>query len=194
MRIVATLLTGLLGLALAVWGTVQLMPRELQAAELAGAGAHPSVRSIRFVGDGGTSALRSSLRTQIGARADAADVASDRALLEISLIGSGHLDAQVRAEGSVDVVFHVDPGTIYRLGAVRIVGAPAAFPTLGNQLTIATGDELSVVAIQRTQTRLTAWLTARGARAVVTHRLDIDRDAKRVDVTYEIAQPAVARR
>jgi Surface antigen variable number repeat len=205
MRIVATVLTGLLGVAMATWGTIQLTPRDLQAGVAAtvattvaprSAGG-PVVRSIRFVGDLDPLAARGAMRTRVGAAVDAGDLAADRAVIEARLVVDGHLDASVQTEGDVDVVFRVGAGPVYRLGAVRLVGnLVKKYPAMGDELTVAAGDEFSARAIERTQERLATWLTVHGvSRVQVTHELAIDRDAKRVDVVYDAElRPAIARR
>ena len=194
-RIVATAAAGILGLALATWGVVQLVPRDVQADELTAAAPTDLVRSIRFRGD--LEPIGAALRTRVGRPVDANALASDRAQLEAALIGEGHLDARVSATGTVDVVFAVDAGPLYRMGAVRLAGPLAArYPALADELTIAAGDDVSARAIERTQERLATWLAVHGvARVELSHTLDIDRAAKRVDVTYAVAQrKSIARR
>src|SRR6185437_16932227 len=97
-RILATAAAGILGVALATWGVVQLMPRDVHAAadeaELAPARTDV-IRSIRFRGDADATAAHNQLRTQVGGAIDAPTLAADRARLEASLIGDGHLDARV---------------------------------------------------------------------------------------------------
>ena len=196
MRIFATVAAGILGLALATWGVVQLVPRDVQADELAAAPTDV-VRSIRFRGDLEPIGAHDALRTRVGRPVDANALASDRAQLEASLIGEGHLDARVSATGTVDVVFAVDAGPLYRMGAVRLSGPLAArYPGLADELTIAAGDDVSARAIERTQERLATWLAVHGiARVELSHTLDIDRAAKRVEVTYAVAQrKAIAKR
>lgn len=191
---------------MAAWGTVELTPREIEASAqratlpTAMITAPPgvlAVRCIRFVGDVDAVATRGSLHSKVGAAVDAADVAADRALLEASLVVDGHLDAAVKAEGNVDIVFTIDAGPVYRIGAVRLVGVLAMkHPALAEELTVGAGDEVSARAIERTQERLATWLTVHGiTRALVTHQLTVDRASKRVDVTYDAElRPAVARR
>jgi outer membrane protein assembly factor BamA len=79
---------------------------------------------------------------------------------------------------------------VYRTGAIRLVGELATkFPALADELTVTPGEELSTRAIDRTEDRLATWLSVHGiSRARVTHRLDVDRTAKKVDVTYD-AEP-----
>jgi outer membrane protein assembly factor BamA len=195
-RIFATAAAGILGLVLAVWGVVQLVPRDVQADEPIAARTDV-VRSIRYRGDLEPIGAHDALRTRVGRPVDAQALAADREQLEANLIGEGHLDARVSATGTVDVVFAVDAGPRYRMGAVRLAGPLAArYPALADELTIAAGDDVSTRAIDRTQERLGTWLAVHGvARVELSHTLDIDRAAKRVDVTYEVAQRrAVARR
>jgi outer membrane protein assembly factor BamA len=192
MRQLATVAAGLLGLALATWGVVQLTPRDLYAAEADDdpVASHPGVRSVRFRGDAEPGALAGQLRTRAGAPLDGAALARDRAQLEAGLVDEGFLDAHVAVSGTRDVVFTIDAGPVYRTGAIRLVGELAAkFPALADELTVASGEELSTRAIDRTEDRLSTWLSVHGvARARVTHRLDVDHAAKRVDVTYD-AEP-----
>jgi hypothetical protein len=187
MRQLATVMAGLVGLALAAWGVVQLAPRDLYAADDDTGPARAAVRSVRFRGDA-PGALAGQLRTRSGARLDAAAVTADRAQLEAGLVDEGFLDARVLVTGAMDVVFTIDAGPVYRTGAIRLVGDLAAkYPALADELTVAPGEELSTRAIDRTQDRLATWLAVHGvARARVTHRLDVDRIAKRVDVTYDV--------
>jgi hypothetical protein len=195
-RVFATIVTGMCGVALAAWGTVQLTPGDADAAEPAAVAdtASPVVRCIRFVGDVDPAAVRGALHTKVGAPVDAGDVAADRALIEATLVLDGHLDASVTADGGIDVTFHVAAGPVYRLGAVRVIGdAARRYPALADELTIAAGGDVSVRAIERTQERLATWLTVHGvARALVTHALTIDRDAKRVDVTFDASMRPAA--
>jgi len=188
-RVFATIVTGLFGVGLATWGTVQLTPGDADAAQPAvtAAGAAPVVRCIRFVGDVDPAAVRGSLHSKIGDPIDAGDVAADRALIESKLVLDGHLDAVVEADGGIDVVFRIQAGPAYRLGAVRLTGDLATrYPKLADELTIAAGDDVSVRAIERTQERLATWLTVHGVtHALVTHALSVDHAAKRVDVTYD---------
>jgi hypothetical protein len=193
MRQLATVVAGLFGLALATWGVVQLAPRDLYAADASDdepVAAHRGVRSVRFRGDAEPGALAGQLHTRAGAPIDPAAIAADRTQLEASLVDEGFLDARVTAAGAVDVVFTIDAGPVYRTGAIRLVGELAAkFPALADELTVTPGEELSTRAIDRTQDRLATWLSVHGiARARVTHRLDVDRAAKKVDVTYD-AEP-----
>jgi outer membrane protein assembly factor BamA len=192
-RALTTIATGVLGVALATWGVVQLVPRDLQAGVLgddapAATSKTEVVRCIKFRGDVDPVAVRGQLHTKVGAPIDAADVATDRGLIEASLVIDGHLDAMVEAAGGQDVVFTVHAGPVYRMGAVRVVGRLAMkYPALAEELTISAGDDVSARAIDRTQERLATWLTVHGVRrSLITHRLDVDRVAKRVDVTYDV--------
>ena len=193
MRQLATVAAGLAGLALATWGVIQLAPRDLYAADADEAPAARAgvVRSVRFRGDAEPGALAGQLRTRAGAPLDSAALTADRAQLEASLIDEGFLDDHVAASGALDVVFTIDAGPVYRTGAVRVIGELATkFPALAEELTVAPGEELSTRAIDRTEDRLATWLSVHGvARAHVTHRLDVDRAAKTVDVTYD-AEPS----
>lgn len=196
-RVFTTVATGVLGVVLATWGVVQLVPRDLQAGVLdddapAAATKSDVVRCIKFRGDVDPVAVRGQLQTKVGAAIDAADVAADRGLIEASLVIDGHLDATVDAAGGQDVVFTVHAGPVYRMGAVRVVGRLAMrYPALAEELTIAAGDDVSARAIDRTQERLATWLTVHGVRrSLITHHLEVDRVAKRVDVTYDVEPSA----
>jgi hypothetical protein len=193
-RVLATITTGMVGVALATWGVVTLAPREMSAgAEVnASAAAHGGavVRCIRFRGDVDPVGVRGEIRTKVGAPVDPASVITDRQLIEARLVLDGHLDAAVTAEGDVDVVFTIAAGPLYQLGAVHLVGPLAMqYPALADELPDAADGDVSARAIERTEERLLGWLEAHGLRrAIVTHRLDVDRAAKRVDVTYD-AEP-----
>jgi hypothetical protein len=196
-RAFVTIVTGLVGVALATWGVVQLVPRDLQAGVLDDAPAASAgnvVRCIKFRGDVEPVAVRGQLHTKVGAPVDAADVSADRALIEANLVIDGHLDATVTAQPGIDVVFTIHAGPVYRMGAVRLVGALAMrYPALAEELTIQAGDDVSARAIDRTQERLATWLTVHGVtRSLITHHLDVDRVAKRVDVVYDVEPPPAA--
>jgi len=186
--------------ALATWGVVQLVPRDTQAGVLddvdgdAPAARTDVVRCIKFHGDLDPVAVRGQLHSKIGERIDASDVAADRALIESMLVVEGHLDATVDASGGQDVVFTIHAGPVYRMGAVRLTGTLAMkYPALTSELTITAGDDVSVRAIERTQERLATWLAVHGVkRALITHTLDVDHAAKRVDVTYDVEPAARA--
>ena len=194
MRLVATTITGAVGLALATWGVIELRPADLQADPADTAPAPGIVRSIRFRGDVDPVGMRSQLHTRIGAAIEPTALAADRARVEAALVMDGHLDAHVDVSGDVDVLFAIDAGPVYRLGAVALTGGLAAkYPALADELTVGAGDDVSVRAIDRTEERLATWLAVHGvAHAPITHHLDVDRAARRVDVTYDVSPPARA--
>lgn len=154
------------------------------------------VATLRLEGAGVPRAvLETALATRVGLALREQDLAQDRRALAAQLIDRGYLAADVhttpvswRRDGA-HVTFAIEPGGLYRVGAVKVTGAVLRrLPQLREVPTLLAGQAWSADRAAANQTVLRDWLARRGVRADVSMTTTIDHARLAVDVGFVVAR------
>src|SRR5688572_8907870 len=147
-----------------------LVPEQTAAAAAAASIESPGVvnrdqvRTVRFTGPAlPTRSLRDVVATRVGAILEADELEQDRARILALLADRGHVAARIddvhlaRGDGGVDVDFVIDPGPLYRVRNVEVVGSPRPL-ALGGLVTIMPGQQASQERVAALAARLHDYL------------------------------------
>jgi hypothetical protein len=130
-------------------------------------------------------ALRDTMSTKLGTTVDPARLELDRVALQATLARRGYLAAKVAPPivtfggGGVYVVFDIDRGPLYHLGAIELVGP--SWPDAG-VVTLASGDEALGDRLARARSAAQDTLSRHGKPVQVELVLHPDPTAETVDV------------
>jgi len=134
--------------------------------------------------------LRSLLQTRTGDLLEADKLAGDRANLEAALVARGYLDAKVTpaqvsfdAAGAAFVTFAIQPGAMFHVRDVQIVGAAERDTGV---VTLSRGAVAAADRVEQARAALAARLVARGRSGTVAVKLAPDAVTSSVDVVLAV--------
>jgi outer membrane protein assembly factor BamA len=184
MKIVATLT---LLVALGAWGAVRSLPAGDEVIVVAP--PKQEVHSIAIDGGPGLpqTALREVMATHVGAALDTIQLERDRVALLSWLTSRGYLAAKVAPPvvtfgptGGAYIVFDIEPGTLFHLGDVKLVGNDW---NRAGVVTLATGDEARADRLERARLAAEDTLSRTGKSLHVELVAEPDAAAAVVDVS-----------